>query len=352
MKILRRLAVFVFLVFFYLIVKEFLILYQAAYTLHPYAAYGVLILISVFLIYFAFIPMLSILRLPGRFAPTRNPDEIQTTIESRMKQFRRSPVLRNLGVDVLQISNDRLGYDQVLAALKPEVKKLHQRYVIQVFYSTAISQNGFLDALLILVLSINLVKDLFVLYHGRVPNRVLWIIGRMVIQSVLIGGSEGIEYVVDEVFSKMFSGAMKGIPFASKILGSLADGYVNAALVTRIALITQNYCEMVFIESERALYPAHKTVVSTTRILVSDLIERIAEELRSMTRNKTETAMAVVNPVGSILSKAMNRLGVTYEKRSPFQRDWIQETSGMTSPIHFLHSKLRELFRKKPSVKR
>jgi hypothetical protein len=350
MKIFKRLAIFIFLAFFYLIIKEFLILYQAAYTLHPIAAYGVLLIIGIVLVYFVVIPLISILRLPGRFAPTRNPDEIQMTIEKRMKHFRKNPALRYLGIDFSQMSIDRSGYDRVLAALKPEVRKVHQRTVIQVFYSTAISQNGFLDALLILVLSVNLVKDLFVLYHGRVPNRILWIIGRMVIQSVLIGGSEGIEYVVDEVFSKMFSGAMKGIPFASKILGSLADGYVNAALVTRIALITQNYCEMVFIESERALYPAHKTVVSTTRILVSDLLERISEELRSMTRNKTGPATAVANPVGSILSKAMSRIAVTGEKMSPFQREWIEETAGMSSPIHFLRKKWRELLGKKTQV--
>ena len=350
MKIFRRLVIFVFLFFFYLVVKEFLILYQAAYTLHPLAAYGTLIFIGLFLIYFGVIPLISILRLPGRFVPTRNPDEIQITIENRMKHFRKNPVLKKLGINFLHLSDDRPGYDRVLAALKPEVRKLHQRYVIQVFYSTAISQNGFIDALLILVLSVNLVKDLFILYHGRVPTRVLWVIGRMVMQSVLIGGSEGIEYVVDEVFSKMFSGAMKGVPFASRILGSLADGYVNAALVTRIALISQNYCEMVFIESERALYPAHKTVVSTTKILVSDFLERISEELRSMARSKTGPAMAVINPVSSVLSKAMNRISSSPEKNPLFQDDWIQETARMTSPLHFLRSKLRELFRKRTPV--
>lgn len=349
MSLLKRFLIFIFIGFAYLVIKEFLILYQTAKSVHPYAAYGLVVLMGLFLCYFVVVPLLSILRLPRRYGPTRNPDHIQSMIHERIRVFRRNPFLVKQSMDLSAVPEDRNGYDQIIVLLQPEVRKLHKKYVTQVFYSTAIAQNGFLDALLILSLSVNLVKDLFVLYHGRVSNRVLWAIGRMVFQSMLIGGSEGVEYAVDEIFSKMFSGSMKGIPFASKILGSLADGFVNAALVTRIALITQNYCEMIFAESDRALYPAHKTIISTTRILISDLLDRIVDEIRSMTRNKTrEVVLTTVNPVGVIMGKALNRIADNSEKFSPEQREWMRETSTVAhNPFRFIVMKIERLFKKK-----
>jgi hypothetical protein len=349
MKLIKRLLIFIFIGFVYLVVKEFLLLYQAAKSLHPYAAYGLIALLTGFLVYFAFIPLMNILRLPRRYGPTRNPDKVPSMIQERMRVFRRNPAVIRTGADLNALSDDRAGYDRVIDLLQPEVRKLHKRYVTQVFYSTAIAQNGFLDALLILSLSVNLIRDLFILYHGRVSNRVLWVIGRMVFQSMLIGGSEGVEYAVDELFSKLFSGGMKGIPFASKILGSLADGFVNAALVTRIALITQNYCEMIFAESDRALYPAHKTVIFTTRTLISDLLERVADEIRSISRDKTgKVILTAVNPVGVVMGKALNRFADTSEKLSPTQREWMRETSTAAhNPFRFAVKKIGRLFGKK-----
>jgi hypothetical protein len=347
MSIMKRLLLFVMIGLAYLVIKEFLILYQAAKSLHPFAAYGLVIILSLFVLYFAILPLFSMLRLPGRFSPTRNPNEIQPIIEKRMKYLRRNPNLLGQGFDFSSVRPDQAGYDQIIKALQPEVKQLQKKYVIQVFYTTAIAQNGFLDALLILTLSVNLIKDLFVLYNGRVSNRVLWVIGKMVFQSMLIGGSEGAEYAVDEIFSKLFSKGVKSIPFASKILGSLVDGFVNAALVTRIGLITQNYCEMIFIESERSLYPAHKTVTSTTQILVSDLLNRISREIRSLAKNKAkEAVLSAVNPVEYVMNKALDRPGDQAERQAPLKQEWLQETSEAGhNPFRFMVRKLTALFK-------
>ncbi|MBN1783091.1 DUF697 domain-containing protein [bacterium] len=348
MKLWKRFVLFIFIVFAYLLIKEFLVLFQAAKSVHPAAAYTLVAVLLILTGYFILVPLVSIIRLPKTYGPTRNPDQIQTIIEKRIKRFQKNPYLSRQGFDFNSITPDRAGYDRAIEALQPAVKKLHKRYVTQVFYTTAIAQNGFLDAVFILVLSVNLIRDLFVLYHGRVSGRDLAVIGRLVFQSMLIGGSEGVEYAMDEVFSKLFSGSMKGIPFASKVLGSLADGFVNAALMTRTALITQSYCEMVFIESDRALYPAYKTVTSATRILISDLVDRIGDEVRSMARRKAgEAVLVTVNPVGYIISKAMNRMADGSETLSPQQREWMRETSDVAyNPFGFLAGKVRGLFRK------
>ncbi len=84
---------------------------------------------------------------------------------------------------------------------------------------------------------------------------------------------------------------MKSIPFASKILGSLADGYVNAALLTRVSIITENYCKFIYINSDRDLYPSTQTIISTTKFIVNDIVEIIRERIIKTPKEKIENVI-------------------------------------------------------------
>jgi len=347
MNTLKRLLLFVSLFFLYIIVKEFLLLYNYTRSLHPVAGYITLFAIGLFLIYFMLIPAMRIFFLPRYFSPTRDPNQIPQLIEKRIKNYKNNPYLLREGFDFEGIMPDKRGYHEITEFLQLEVERIRKRYVTQVFYGTSIAQNGFLDAIIILSAGINMVQDMFTLYHGRVSNRDLLKIAKMVYYSMAIGGSEGIEYAVDEMVSKVFSGSMKGLPFASKILGSIADGVINAALLCRISLITENYCTTIFIESERALYPSYKTVISTTKIITSDLIERIFKEVKTITKDKTSQIMwHAVNPMRYIISKMSDRLGKTDEK-IPYERDALNETAALSkNPVTYGLKKVSFLFKK------
>lgn len=347
-QFIKRILFLVSFFFIYLILKEFLQLYVYLRTLHPYVGYGFLILLAVFLGYFAVIPLVRIVGMRHRISPTRDPEKIQSLIETRMLHFQANPYLRDQGFDITSIPVTRDGYYAVIDKLEEEMTLIRKRYVTQVFYGTAIAQNGFLDAILILSASINLVKEMFILYHGRVPNRELLSIARMVYLSMAIGGSESVEYATDEVLSKVFSGSIKGMPFASKILGSIADGFVNAALVTRISLITENYCKMLFIESEKALYPSYKSVIAATKMITSDLIERVGDEVKALTRDKAEEVLlATVNPVGYIMAKALNKYADGSSKLSPQGREKVRETSQIAhNPFGYTFRKIAGFFKR------
>lgn len=349
MKILKRLLLFVSLFFLYIILKEFLLLYNYTRSLHPVAGYITLFAIGLFCIYFVLIPAMRIFFLPRFFAPTRDPNQIAPIIEKRMKNFRNNHYLQRENFNFEDIMPDKNGYNEIIEFLRPEVDRIRKRYVTQVFYGTSIAQNGFLDAIIILSAGVNMVQDMFTLYNGRVSNRDLLKIAKMVYYSMAIGGSEGIEYAVDEMVSKVFSGSLKGLPFASKILGSIADGVINAALLCRISLITENYCTTVFIESERALYPSYKTVISTTRIITSDLIERTFKEVKTVTKDKTSQIIwHAVNPMRYVISKMMDRLGKSDDK-TPDQTEVLVETTSLASnPVTYGLKKVSSLF-KKPS---
>lgn len=351
MNLIKRILFFISLFFAYLILKEFLILYHSMRSLHPYAGYGLLVLLSGIIVYFVIIPIFRIVRIRRLDAPVRDPEKVPVLIRKRLDHLSNNTYLQQSGFRWDDITMDRDGYDKVIRWLEPEAERIRKKYVTQVFYGTAIAQNGLLDAVIILSSSVHLIRDLFLLYQGRTSNRDLVSIARMVYYSMAIGGSEGIEYATDEIVSRLFSGGMKGIPFASKILGSIADGFLNAALLTRTALIAENYCKMLFVESERALYPSYKTVFSTTKILTSDLMDRLVDEIRKLAKDKTgEMVVMTVNPVGYVMSKALDRIADNSEKLSATQKDWIRESSSLAhNPISYSIRKLSSLFRNRKS---
>lgn len=351
MQFLKRILFFLSLFFLYLILKEFLILYQSIRALHPYAGHGFLIVIGGLFLYFVLIPAFKVIRIRRLDAPVRDPEKVPDLIRKRMAHLSGNSFLRQSGRNPQNFPRTRAGYDSVIGLLEPEAERIRKKYVTQVFYGTAIAQNGFIDAVIILSSSVHLIRDMFLLYQGRTSNRDLLSIGRMVYYSMAVGGSEGIEYATDEVVSRLFSGGMKGIPFASRILGSIADGFLNAALLTRISLITENYCKMLFVESERALYPSYRTVISATKILTSDLIERLVDEVKKIAKDKTGRVMiATVNPVGTLMGRALDRIADRSDRLTESQRDWIRQTSHLAhNPFAYTVGKLSGLFRRKPS---
>ncbi len=288
MKTIKKIIFFLSFILLYIVFKELVDLYNIAKSIHPYAGYLTLALISAFIIYFAIIPIYQILRIPKRYAPVKEKDKIPELLKLRIDNFKKNKFLIKSNFDFESIKYDEQSHTKIILLLEVEAQLIRKKYVSRLFYTTSISQNGFIDAILILSSSINLIKEIFILYQGRVANRDLFIIAKKVYYSIAVGGSEGVEYAAQEIYSKLGTESMKSIPFASKILGSLADGYVNAALLTRVSIITENYCKFIYINSDRDLYPSTQTIISTTKFIVNDIVEIIKERIIKTPKEKIE----------------------------------------------------------------
>ena len=252
------------------------------------------------------IPIIRILRIPKNIAPSKDKDREQEIIEERLKNFKSNPYLKEINFHFDETDDSNVQYNKITTILGKQADKIRRKHVSQLFYSTSLAQNGFLDAVFILSASVNHVKDIFLLYNGRVSNRDLFSIFKNVYYSIAIGGSEGIEYATDEIVSKFASDAIKGIPFIDKILSSLADGLVNAILLTRISYITENYCRLTYIEKSSDLTPSFGFVVSSAQNITSDIIEKIYKSLRKIALDKSlNFAQVAINPIGYVLGKAI-----------------------------------------------
>jgi hypothetical protein len=347
MKFIKRILFFLSLFVLYVIFKEALQLYILLRSAHAFLGYGFLVLSVAFFAYFVIIPIVKILKIPKNYAPTKEPEKERELIKKRLENFKQNSYLQNIGFDFSTIQDDKESYQKIIKELEKETNRLRKLHVSQMFYSTSIAQNGFLDALLILSGSINHIKEIFLLYNGRVSNRDLLVIGQKVYYSMAIGGSEGIEYASDEVFSKFATTTMKSIPFLDKIMASLADGLVNAMLLTRISFITENYCKLTYIKSDKELIPKAEFVVSSARSIMTDILDRILQTLRKIALEKTlNVALVAVNPLGFVLGKMID--SVDEESLAPEKKINLKEYSRLLgNPIAYGVEKLYKSMSKK-----
>ena len=351
-RFIKRIFYFISFFLLFFVFKEFISLYAYLVTINPWLAYGFLAILGIATIYYIIVPIGKILAIPVNPSPTKRISEEQSLIKKRLDLFKRNKALTGYGIDAKSLESTREDYDRVMVVLARESAKIRKKYVSQVFYRTGVVQNGFLDAILILSSSIAMVREIFILYNGRVSNRDLLKIARQVYFSIVIGGSEAVEYATDEVFSKVASDSLKNIPFLDKILTSMADGMINAALVTRVALITENYCTKTYITSDRDLYPSSKFILQTAKSITSNLVDNISLVLRRMASEKTvDTLLKVGNPVGYIFEKAIDYAFPTGDEVEPgFKKGLKTGARFIGNPLVFGIEKIVRKSRKKPEL--
>ncbi|MBT8381749.1 MAG: hypothetical protein KJO59_05275 [Ignavibacteria bacterium] len=308
MKIVKRVLLLFSIGLLYIIVREFLELYYYLSNINPILTYLFILLVILIIGYFVIIPLYQILKLPKNLGPCRNKSLENTLIERRLKTFRSNPNLNEYNFSMEPDADSRKQYSEVIKYLEKKCESLRKTRVANLFYSSAISQNGFIDAILILSASINIVKETFVLFNGRVSNRDLLVIAKHTYYSIAIGGSEIVEYPVEEIYSKLASEGMKEIPFIDKILGSIVDGFVNATLLTRISLITENYCKFTYIESDKEIYPGTKSIVESTKNITSDVKNKIVKSIVKLVKEGAmEKTLKILNPLGYVMERAVDK---------------------------------------------
>ena len=322
MRFVKKIVLFFSLFVLYLLAKEFLQLYSQLKVVHPWAAYGFILLLFAAIVWLLVIPVVNLLKIRQFEGPARSEEAEKGLLERRIKDLQKNPFLKESGIDLNISTYDRATYKALIAPLEKHCGQLRNKHISQMFYSTAIAQNGFLDAILIIAISVRHVKEIFLLYNGRVSNRDLWKIARLVYYSALIGGSEGAEYSTKELLNKFATGSLKAIPFLDKIMTSLADGLVNAALLTRISFLTERYCKLTLISSEKDFYPSPAIIFNSVNYITSDMMSRLSVALKKIAAEKTRNAAQIaVNPVGYLLAKAIDDKDDLSEQEKEIRKD-------------------------------
>ena len=321
MPSLRKIAIFsaVFCVVFVgvALVNQTLQLSDAAARLHPTA--GDFVFWGLVFTYLLCVggPIVLFLRLPAALVPPRSEED--PAFEGYLKKLRRRLAANpHLPARSLERRED---VEAALAALREKAEEVVKTAGSRVFLTTAISQNGSLDALLVLGLQTRLVWDVAHVYAQRPSLRDLSYLYANVVGTAFVAGeiddadlSEQIQPVLSSVLGSAAS-AVPGLQTASTIfVNSVVSGTANAFLTLRVGLIAEEYC--------RALVrPARKT-------LRQRAVTRAAEMLGSIVAagaSKVGTAVArasgrTVSGAVTGLGRKVKEAGGTIAERLPFRR--------------------------------
>ncbi|NQV16114.1 DUF697 domain-containing protein [bacterium] len=333
---LKRIVLFILFLLVYLILREMLSFYVLAYTANPYLGYTVLLILFAILIYFVIIPIYRISRLSGDPGPARKRKKELELIEMRLQRANSNPYLKEIKFDLSEHGSSQDRYELVSQALSKRVAEIRRKYIVHLFYSSAVSQYGFIDAILVFSANINLVKEIFTLYTGRASGRDLLQIAKQIYYSVAIGGSEGVEFAVEELISKLGSDTLRSIPFFDKVMASIAGGFTNAILLARISFITENYCRLTFIESTKDLSPEPKMILDSTKAIVDEPIRYIKKQLNDIARQKAlDFSKYAINPTRTVIEKAIDKFTPKRDENEQEKKSVLRSIAVGVNPLKY-----------------
>ncbi len=127
--------------------------------------------------------------------------------------------------------------------IKKELNKIIVTHAESVFLTTAISQNGKLDAIAVLTINLRLIKELVMKCGFRPSYAALGRLSFSVMTSAIIAESlEDMKF--SEIFPQSSLNALAEMPILKTITGSLAQGAGNALLSLRVGIICRNFLFM------------------------------------------------------------------------------------------------------------
>ena len=220
-----------------------------ARTLSP--AFGQVVLVALLSVYALIVAaaVVMFVRLPRPLRPPS--DATSPEYESYLKRLgARLTANPHLARDRHPL-RDRASIDAALDILRTKARGTAKRAATRVFLSTAISQNGRLDALMVLAAQARLVWQVAHIYNQRPTLRDMAQLYANVGATVFVVSEiedldigEQIEPLITAVLGETVLGLVPGAGVVATIVAqSVLDGAANAYLTLRIGAICEQYCE-------------------------------------------------------------------------------------------------------------
>ena len=227
-----------------LLVNQTLQLAEFAGRLHPVAGDAVFWGLVFTYLFCAGVPLYLFLRLPRPLAPPASTED--PAFEAHLRRLGR----RLAGNRLVTARNfeTRDEIESALAELDDRADEVVRDVGGRVFLTTAISQHGALDAVMVLALQARLVWDVAHIYAQRPTLRDMATLYVNVVGTAFVAGeiedAELSEYVQPIISSVLGSAAsmVPGLQVTSTVVvGSLVSGSANAFLTLRVGIMAQEY---------------------------------------------------------------------------------------------------------------
>jgi hypothetical protein len=285
-KTLKTLAVLasslVLLCFAVVVVNQTAGVVQLAREVHP--TLGRVILWGLLLAYGGMIgvPLVIVLRMPRPLTPPKS--EASPEFDDHLKRLG-ARLAANARIQQASIRpNDRRGVEDALRVLDQEADAIVKRMATTVFLTTAVSQSGRLDALLVMAAQSRMVWRIAHLYYQRPSLReMVHLYANVTATSFVAGELDDLELhqMIQPVVAGTMGAVGGAIPgfqvFTTILVNSLLSGSANAFLTLRIGIIAKDYCGSLVAEPRRQVRRAATTEAAR---LLSGIVKESGARVR------------------------------------------------------------------------
>ncbi|MCI0477132.1 MAG: YcjF family protein [Anaerolineales bacterium] len=254
------------------------------------------------------VPIVLFVSLPKPLRPPRDETapEFPQHLIALQQRLNQNAILKKQG---LRVTN-RQEVDAALQLLDQRAQTLITNTAGVVFTSTAISQNGNLDGLLVLVTQTRLIWQVAHVYYQRPTLREMLDLYANVGATAFVAGSiadidlsEQVQPIVSGVLGSA-AGAIPGLNIAATLLAnSILQGSANALLTLRVGVITRRYCSALVLADRRAL---RKSATAEAVVLLGNIV---VEGTKGITKAFVEAATRQVSATKASTTQTIKDLG-------------------------------------------
>ncbi|MDO5027493.1 MAG: DUF697 domain-containing protein [Tissierellia bacterium] len=253
-KVLAGLLIILGLVFFLFIINQLILFFNLLNRINTYLAYGLTGILVLFLLY-----MLAKIGLMWFRAPKvpilkadASQDDYQTYLDQTISMLKKNSNLKKIDFESKTLSKEDLvteAFDLLDQLSLPLIKGNANT----IFISTAVSQNGSLDSILVLTSMIKMIWQLANLYKTRPSLRSIGKLYLQVASVILMARSiedadlieDQMEPLIAAILGESLASTIPGmVPVTNLIVSSIMEGSVNAYLALRVGLVSQAFLGM------------------------------------------------------------------------------------------------------------
>lgn len=236
------------------IFNQFMQLYRNLSMIHPILGLTVIIILLALLAYYSYKLVQEFIKLPKEIdlADGASPEDYEAYVITCLDRLKNNPSLQAWDFDWESIQ-DQEAIEQVQAAhqvLREHSIDLIKTQAETVFLSTAISQNGSLDAMTVLVVLTKMVWQLIKTYDTRPSLAKIVAIYTNVATTILMArGLEDLDLIeaqIEPLISSILGGSLLSmipgsVSVTNLIANSILEGSINSLLTLRVGIVTIDY---------------------------------------------------------------------------------------------------------------
>ncbi len=259
-KQLRKLATFiaiaVILAFTLFVINQVAAIYANLTALNPTIANIVLGLLILIFAAVLITPFIIYFKLPKPLKRPQSAKEQEVYILQLGKRLSKNKHLNTEDYDFAKQAD----VEKALLVLEEKANEAIQKTAKSVFFTTAVSQNGKLDALTVLLTQSKMVWEVAHIYWQRPALRDIFnLYGNVGATAFLASEIEDLDISrqIEPILNAMFKSPGKSLPIvghaAHIIMDSILEGSVNAFLTLRVGIITKRHCGSIEVLDRKAV---------------------------------------------------------------------------------------------------